>query len=141
MRILLSTLGTIGDIIPFARMARMLLARGHRVTVHCPKQFGEWFPSEVDIVFSGGELPGTRREEFFDQALRETTPIAQKVHFARWFYGLGESDERARAYYVRACQVFKSHDLALINVLDHIGQIAAEHIDLPWVSYVSHPPT
>jgi sterol 3beta-glucosyltransferase len=140
MRILLSTLGTIGDIVPFARMARMLLGRGHRVTVHCPRQFGGWFPSEAGIVFSGGELPATRREEFFDQALRVTTPIAQKVHFARWFYGLGESDERARAYYNRACQVFQTHDLALINVLDHIGQIAAEHIDLPWVSYVSRPP-
>jgi len=140
MRILLSTLGTTGDIIPFARMARMLLVRGHEVTVHCPKQFGEWFPSEADIVFPDGELSATRREMLFDQALRETTPIAQRVHFARWFYGLGESDERARAYYDRACQVFKSHDLALINVLDHIGQIAAEHIDLPWVAYVSRPP-
>jgi len=140
MRILLSTLGTIGDIIPFARMARMLLTRGHSVTVHCPRQFGEWFPSGADIVFSAGELAATRREELIDQALRETTPIAQRVHFARWFYGLGESDERAREYYDRACQVFKPHDLALINVLDHIGQIAAEHIDLPWVSYVSRPP-
>ena len=120
MRILLSTLGTIGDILPFARMARLLLGRGHRVTVHCPRQFGGWFPSGAGIVFSAGELPATRREAFFDQALRVTTPIAQKVHFARWFYGLGESDERARAYYNRACQVFKTHDLALINVLDHI---------------------
>jgi sterol 3beta-glucosyltransferase len=140
MRILLSTLGTIGDIIPFARLARLLLARGHQVTVHCSEQFGEWFPSGANVVFAAGGISRAAQERIFDRALREKTPGAQKFHFARWFYGLGETDERARAYYARARQTFESHDLALINVLDHIGQIAAEHIGLPWVCYVSRPP-
>ncbi len=140
MRILLSTLGTVGDIIPFARMARLLLARGHGVTVHCPEQFGGWFPAGAKVVFSGGDIPSATQKKIFDQALREATPSAQKFHFARWFYGLGETDERARAYYDRARQTFEPHDLALINILDHIGQIAAEHIGLPWVCCVSRPP-
>jgi UDP:flavonoid glycosyltransferase YjiC (YdhE family) len=141
MRILLSTLGTSGDIIPFARMAHLLLSRGHLVTIHCPRQFGGWFPSAANIIFSAGYISNAKRDVIFERALRETTPNAQKVLFARWFYGLGETDERARAYYNHARQIFESHDLALINVIDHIGQIAAEHIGLPWVCYTSRPPS
>jgi UDP:flavonoid glycosyltransferase YjiC (YdhE family) len=140
MRILLSTLGTAGDIIPFARMARVLLERGHKVTVHCSERYGGWFPPGANVVFSGGDISCALQKEIFDQALRQSTPSDQKFHFARWFYGLGDSDERAREYYNGACQTFQSHDLALINVLDHIGQIAAESIGLPWASYVSRPP-
>jgi UDP:flavonoid glycosyltransferase YjiC (YdhE family) len=140
MRILLSTLGTAGDIIPFARMASVLLDRGHEVTVHCPERYAGWFPPRANIVFSGGEIPCALRKKIFEQALCETTAIAQKFHFSRWFYGLGDSDDRAQDYYDRALQTFATHDLALINVLDHIGQITAEHIGLPWVSYMSRPP-
>ena len=141
MRILLSTLGTTGDIIPFARMASVLLERGHEVTVHCSERYAGWFPPRANIVFSGGEIPCALRKKIFEQALCETTTIAQKFHFSRWFYGLGDTDERAREYYNRALQTFPPHDLALINVLDHIGQITAEHIGLPWVSYISRPPS
>jgi len=140
MRILLSTLGTAGDILPFARMTRLLLARGHRVTVHCSEQFAGWFPPGANVVFAAGGISRAAQDLIFDRALHETTPGAQIFHFARWFYGLGESDERAQAYYDHACQTFASHDLALINTLDHIAQIAADHIGLPWVCYKSRPP-
>lgn len=140
MKILLSTLGTAGDIVPFVRLSKRLLARGHRVTVHCPDPFGSWFPSAARATPSAGGISIPEQELIFELALHERDPIAQKFHFARWFYGLGEGEERARAYHDRAREVFKEHDLALINSLDHIGQVVAEHAGMPWACYSSRPP-
>ncbi len=140
MRIVLSTFGTAGDIIPFVRLSRALHGRGHKVTVHCWEHFRTWFPSEAEFVPAAGGVDAAEFDRTMDLALRQASPVAQKYHYARAFYGLGDGDARARAYYDRARDTFESHDLALINVLDHVGQAAAEHNGLPWVSYVSRPP-
>lgn len=140
MHVALSTFGTAGDIIPFARIARSLLERGHRVTVHSWQQFASWFPDGVEFAAMGGGATAAQVDQAFDLALRESSPQAAIVHFCRMFYGLGEGAARARAHYAGAREALAGHDLALVNVLDHVSQAAANELALPWASYSSRPP-
>ena len=139
-RFLLSTFGTAGDIIPFARLAGALLGRGHAVTVHSWEHYRAWFPAEALFVPAGGGVVEREVDENLAWAIEAPSFPEQVRRFGRLFYGLGEGAARARAYYDRAREGFAGHDVALINVLDHIGQAAAERIGLRWACYASRPP-
>ncbi len=140
MRVLLSTFGTAGDIIPFARLADALMRRDHAVTVHSWEQYRSWFPVSATFVDTGASVSPDAFAAGFTDALRAQSFVDQVLHFARVFYGLGDGASRARAYYERACTAFAGHDLAVINALDHVGQAAATDIGLRWLSYTSRPP-
>jgi len=140
VRVLLSTLGTGGDIIPFARLAAALTRRGHAVTVHAWEQYHSWFPADVAFVATGASVSADALASGFAVALRASSFVEQVREFARTFYGLGEGTDRARAYYEAACAAFAGHDIALINALDHVGQAAATDVGLRWLSYTSRPP-
>ena len=138
-RFLLATLGTLGDVIPFVRLARELIARGHHVTVHSWEQFASWFPPGARFVSSGGSVDATELATMMDEALRATTHVEQMTRFAETFYGLG-GVERARAHLSTVREALAGQDFAIINVLDHVAQLAASDMDVPWASYASRPP-
>lgn len=136
----LSSFGTAGDIIPFARLSRALTTRGHAVTIHSWAHYRSWFPADAAFVPAGGGVDANEVEACLDRALRAPDFIEQVRRFGRLFYGLGAGEARARAYYGRARETFAGHDLAVINSLDHVGQAAAEDSGLRWVGYTSRPP-
>jgi UDP:flavonoid glycosyltransferase YjiC (YdhE family) len=140
MRLVLSTFGTAGDIIPFARLERELGRRGHEVTVHTWEHYRGWFAPGTAFAAMGGGVDAAEVDRTLDWALRAPTPFAQVDRFARLFYGLGDGPARVRAAYGRALEVFAGHERAVINVLDHVGQAAAERLGIPWVAYTSRPP-
>src|SRR5262249_7958763 len=139
MRLVLSTFGTVGDIIPFARLARALGQRGDEVTIHTWEHYRSWFPAGTPFVAMGGGAHAAEVDRTLEHALRAPTPFAQVDRFARMFYGLGDGTARVRAAWGRALEAFAGHDLAVINVLDHVGQAAAEKLGVPWIAYTSRP--
>lgn len=139
-RILLSTLGTLGDVIPFVRLAENLLARGHAVTVHSWQQFATWFPAGASFAAIAGGVDEAELHATLDEALRAPSFVTQKKRFARMFYGLGDGTARARAGYEHAREIMPGHELAVINVLDHVAQLAAIDAGVAWASYASRPP-
>lgn len=138
MRVALFTIGTAGDIIPFARAARALVARGHEVTVCTWAQYAAWFDAPARFVAAADSPSPAEVDELFDVALREPDPQEQIWHFCRLFYG--RDGARARAAYRHAKELVTGHDAALINVLDHPAQVAATDARVPWASYCSRPP-
>jgi UDP:flavonoid glycosyltransferase YjiC (YdhE family) len=133
MRVLLSTIGTIGDILPMARCASALVARGCDVTVHSWEQFRAWVPAGAHFVPAATGLDARELLAVFESALRAPTIPDQVRVFARGFY------RGARDYYLRAKDAFAGHDAALIGCLDHIGYVAARELEIPALIYRSHP--
>lgn len=140
MRVLLSTIGTAGDVIPFARVARALAARGHAVTVHAWEHYRGWFDASAAFHPAGGGVTDAEVDEGLEHALREPSPWGQIARFGRLFYGLGAGTARAEGAWASARAALAGQDLALINVLDHTAQAAARALGVPWVSYASRPP-
>ncbi|MFO0749875.1 MAG: hypothetical protein U1F43_30020 [Myxococcota bacterium] len=139
MRIFLSTFGTAGDVVPFTRLARGLLERGHAVTAHSWSMYRGLFPAGVDFVAAGHD-GSAELAASLEEALRLPSPWLQIRRVARIFYGLGDGDAAARAYYARCREAMAGHTLAVCNVLDHVGQAAAELAGIPWVGWASRPP-
>jgi sterol 3beta-glucosyltransferase len=140
MKLVLSTIGTIGDVIPFVRLAQELVRRGHEVTAYSWQQFASWFAPPVRFVAVDGGVGEDELHATLDEALRAPGFVEQKRVFARMFYGLGDGPHRVEAGYRRAREVFVGHDFAVVNVLDHVGQLAAIDAGVPWASYASRPP-
>ncbi|MFO0751670.1 MAG: hypothetical protein U1F43_39285, partial [Myxococcota bacterium] len=140
MRIFLSTFGTAGDVVPFTRLARGLLERGHAVTAHSWSMYRGLFPAGVDFVAAGHDVAPAELAASLEEALRLPSPWLQIRRVARIFYGLGDGDAAARAYYARCREAMAGHTLAVCNVLDHVGQAAAELAGIPWVGWASRPP-
>jgi len=140
MRIALTTLGSDGDIVSFSRLASALLARGHDVTVCSWAFYRQRFPDGVRFV----AVPGPEGYEdlhlAFAEALALPTPWDQLRRFARCFVGLDEPPGRAEAAFATLRAVMADRDMAVSNVLDHLGQAAAEAEGVPWLSWASRPP-
>ena len=140
MRLFLSTFGTEGDVLPFAHLAELLIARGHAVTAHSWSQYTDAFPSGVRFVCAGDDVAAVDLDRALAQGLALSSPWDQVHHFAQTFYGLGASDQRAAAYFSRCAEALSGHDLAVCNVLDHLGHAAAERAQIPWTVLTSRPP-
>lgn len=139
MRVALSTFGTLGDIIPFARLASALVARGHAVTYHTWEQFRGWVPDGVAFAPAAGGIDARESEAYMLAALRASAggAILEQVRaFAHMFYG---DVARSRAYYTRARELFAGHDVVVTTGLDQFGQLAADELEITWLCYRSHP--
>src|SRR5262249_17875353 len=112
VRVLLSTFGTAGDIIPFARLADALGARGHSVTAHSWAHYAGWFSPAARFVPAAGGIGEEDLDRNLDWSLRAPSFVDQVRRFARLFYGLGDGAARARAYFERARDAFAGHDIA-----------------------------
>ena len=134
MRIILSNIGTFGDINPLIAIALELKRRGHQPVMAVPAVYGpkivplgiEFHPVRPDLDPKNTLLAemvydvrkGTERglREFLFPALRETY----------------DDLTAAATIPVRA-------DLLLVGELNYAGPIVAEVIGIPWASYVLAP--
>ncbi len=140
MRILLSTFGTGGNIVPSTRLAAALLARGHLVTAHTWTQYQHWYPADVAFTPAAIDPDVEALHGALAEALSMASPWRQIRRFAELFYGLGGDDAPARAYFDRAAAVMGGQQLVVCDVLDHLGQAAAEAAGVPWIGWASRPP-
>ncbi|TNF32717.1 MAG: hypothetical protein EP329_09340, partial [Deltaproteobacteria bacterium] len=139
MRVLLSMIGSGGDVLPFTRLAVALLARGHAVTVQTWRQYHGWFPDGARVVAPGHDVDATALHRAFTEALPLGTPWDQIGRFARTFYGLDRGRAAALAAAAHAREVATGHDLAICDVLDHMGQLGCDAAGVPWFSWASRP--
>ena len=137
MRIVVSTLGTHGDVIPLARLAAALAARGHDVTAHAWPLYaallaapGVTFAPSAAVVTTA-DLDDTAR-----RAVLAPTPGAQVRCFVERFY-LDQLD----AYHRTVRQAIAGAQLAIINVIDHVAQATADALGVPWIGWHSRPLT
>jgi UDP:flavonoid glycosyltransferase YjiC (YdhE family) len=140
MRVFVSTFGSAGDTLPFVRLAAALLARGHAVTVHTWSQYLAWFSDGCERVASGYRVSPEELDRMFDDSVACPSPLEQVRVCARYFYGLGQGDGPARAYYARCREAIAGHDLAVCNTLDHLAQAAADAAGVRCTLWASRPP-
>ena len=132
----MSTLGTVGDVLPLARLAPALVARGHDLTLHSWPMYQALLEVPgARFVAAASAVTEERLQLTMAQALRAAHPAQQVAQLAQLFYV-----ESAAAYYARICQLLAGADLAILNVLDHVAQAAAEVLCIPWVGWRSRPP-
>lgn len=127
-RILITTVGTLGDVIPFVRLARVLASRGHRITMalnpaleqtareagletmSCGRPYG---PDEVRKNVSLFDPSAPPDVETIRRRFRE-------LQLDRTFHDL-----------VRACQ---NTDLLLSASLQGVASWVHERTDIPWIN-------
>lgn len=134
MRIALATVGTTGDVLPFAALAQALVGRGHEVTAI------SWRLHEPAFAASGAHFeaagPLTTASDVAEtaaQAAAASSPTRQ-VTVLRDFH-LRDGREHYRQLRAR----LDGHDLAVIHGIHSLAQAAADDIALPWASAVFDP--
>lgn len=136
MRISLHTVGTRGDLLPFARLAQALLGRGHEVLVHSLGYAAESFSATgATFVTAGGGHTQTGWEQALADALRQRQPLPMIGRVVRYLYVEGAAE-----FLASAARVIASSDLSIINVGDHLSQAAAMIAARPWVLWAARPP-
>lgn len=134
-RILLTTVGTTGDVQPYLALARGLISRGHRVRACSHAIHRERF-LQHGIEFVGGGPPFTI--EGFNELLRDVSkemdPYRQFVMLAERFF-LQEPERQFEEHRKATEDV----DLVVAQRFDWIGQEAAIHAKKPWVSVTFVP--
>lgn len=134
MRIALLTVGTAGDVMPFAALAGALVARGHEVTGVSWELHREAFARSGARFEAAG--PSTTAEDISataERAAAEKSPTAQ-VAVLRDFH-LRE----AGAHYRRLRALLAGQDLAVIHGIHSLAQAAADDTATRWASAVFDP--
>jgi UDP:flavonoid glycosyltransferase YjiC (YdhE family) len=135
LKVALTTIGTAGDIVPFAVLAQALVDRGHEVTVHACAFERAGFPEHVRFIAAGGGHTRAGLDHALAAAVAAPDALAQVRACARYFYGHGGA-----AYHASALGACAGAELVVANVIDHLGQAAAQVIGVPWVALASRPP-
>ncbi|HET6379435.1 MAG TPA: nucleotide disphospho-sugar-binding domain-containing protein [candidate division Zixibacteria bacterium] len=134
MRIALATVGTTGDVRPFAALAAGLVEAGHRVTaVSWELHRCAFDATGTEFVAAG---PATTAEAIHDTAVRAAAARnpADQVAVLRDFH-LRE----APAHYRRLREVLPGHDLVLLHGIHALAQAAARDARLRWATAVFDP--
>jgi sterol 3beta-glucosyltransferase len=137
MRITLATVGTGGDMVPFARLARALVARGHEVSVHAWGFMSELFTGVgARFCAAGGGHTRAGLDAAFSTALRQPSPLQMIVTVVRFIHVEGAAE-----FYASARAALTGADLAIINLGDHLSQAAATALGTPWILWSATPPS
>jgi hypothetical protein len=120
MRIALATVGTTGDVRPFAALAGALAARGHDVTVaswelHRPVFAGP----AARFVASGPETTDADVRRTAAEAAAQRSPLRQ-VSVLRAFHL-----RQAAAHYAQLRAVLHGHDLVVLHGIHALAEAAA----------------
>ena len=134
MRVVVATVGTTGDVLPFAALIERLVAAGHVVTAV------SWDQHRAILAEAGAEAlvagPATTADDVrrtAAEAARRTSPLDQ-VAVLRDFHL-----RDAAAHYRRLAGVLPGHDLAIVHGIHSLAEAAARDSGLPWASAVFDP--
>ena len=133
MRIALATVGTTGDVAPFAVMARALVARGHEVTaITWPVHRTALAEPGVRAESAGPHAdPARIAAVAADAAARgpmEQVAVLRDFHLADGV-----------AHYRRLRELLPGHDLVLLHGIHALAHAAALDLGLRWASVVFDP--
>jgi len=133
MRVALATVGTSGDIRPFALLARELVARGHEVTaITWPVHQTALSLPGVHVETAGPHADPARiatvAAEAAEKGPMDQVAVLRDVHLA-------DGD----AHYRRLRQLLPGHDLVLLHSIHGLAHAAALDLGLRWASVVFDP--
>jgi sterol 3beta-glucosyltransferase len=134
MRIALATVGTTGDVRPFAALGGALVARGHDVTVACWELHRPVFAGvAVRFVACGPTTTDADVRQTAAEATAQRSPLRQ-VSMLRVFH-LREAAE----HYAQLRAVFRGHDLVVLHVIHALAEAAARDEGLAYVTAAFDP--
>jgi len=134
MRIAVVTVGTLGDIGPFAALAAELAARGHAVTaISWELHRARLERPGVTFVSAGPPVSEALLRETAAAAARERSPMRQ-VTVLRDFH-LRE----AGAHLASLRDRLAGHELAVIHGIHSLAQAAAQDVGIRWATVVFDP--
>ncbi len=134
MRLALATVGTSGDVRPFAALASALAHRGHQVTAVSWSLHGPTFDGSGAGFQPAG--PATTNADIAQTAVRaaaERSPTAQ-VAVLRDFH-LRDAGQ----HYRQLRELLEGQALAVIHGIHSLAQAAADDAGVPWASAVFDP--
>jgi UDP:flavonoid glycosyltransferase YjiC (YdhE family) len=133
MRIALATVGTTGDIAPFARLAGALASRGHEVTaISWPVHRLALAQPGVRVEVAGPHADSARIAAVAADAASRG-PMDQVAVLRDFHLADGE------AHYRRLRSLLPGHDLVLLHGIHALAQAAALDEGLPWATAVFDP--
>ncbi|HET6745546.1 MAG TPA: glycosyltransferase [Candidatus Limnocylindria bacterium] len=134
MRIALATVGTTGDVVPFAALARALGAGGHDVTAISWELHRRAF-EEAGVSFAAAGPPTTWQEiaQTAHRAAAASSPLAQVV-VLRDFH-LRDAED----HYRRLLELIPGHDLVLLHGIHSLAEAATRDLGTRWASAVFDP--
>jgi UDP:flavonoid glycosyltransferase YjiC (YdhE family) len=133
MRIALATLGTTGDVLPFATLARALVQRGHQVTaVTWPVHAAALSQPGVRVEVAGPHADPARIDEVAARASGQG-PMEQ-VAILRDFHL-----EDGMAHLRRLGELLPGHDLVLLHGIHALAHAAVLDGGLRWATAVFDP--
>jgi UDP:flavonoid glycosyltransferase YjiC (YdhE family) len=133
MRIALATVGTSGDVRPFALLARELVARGHDVTaITWPVHRAALNVPGVRVETAGPHADAARIASVAADAA-EKGPMDQVGVLRDFHLADGEAHER------RLRELLPGHDLVLLHSIHGLAHAAALDLGLRWATVVFDP--
>ncbi|HEY6608026.1 MAG TPA: glycosyltransferase [Candidatus Limnocylindria bacterium] len=133
MRIALATVGTTGDVAPFAALAERLVARGHEVTaITWPVHRTALAVPGVRVEIAGPHADPARITAIAAEAASRG-PLDQ-VGVLRDFH-LADGEE----HYRRLMHLLPGHELVVLHGIHALAHAAALDAGLPWISAVFDP--
>ena len=134
MRVALATVGTTGDVVPFAALAAALRAGGHQVTTVSWELHRPTLEPVADRFVAAG--PGTTWEDVADTARRAAaarSPLDQ-VAVLRDFHL-----RDAPSHHAQLVSALAGHDLVVLHGIHALAEAAAADVGAPWATAVFDP--
>ena len=133
MRIALATVGTIGDVLPFATLARALVERGHEVTaITWPVHAAALSQPGVRVEVAGPHADPARIEEVAARAAgrgpMEQVAILRDFHL-----------EDGAAHLRRLGELLPGHDIVLLHGIHALAHATVLEAGLRWATAVFDP--
>jgi sterol 3beta-glucosyltransferase len=133
MRIALATVGTTGDVRPFATLATRLVERGHDVTaISWPVHRTALSQAGVQVEVAGPHADPARIATVAAEAA-ERGPMEQVAILRDFHLADGES------HYRRLRELLPGNDLVLLHGIHALAQAAAMDLGIPWATAVFDP--
>lgn len=133
MRIALATVGTTGDIRPFAILARRLVERGHEVTAICwPVHRAALGQPGVRVEVAGPHADPARIASVAADAAQRG-PLEQVAVLRDFHLADGE------AHYRRLRELLPGHDVVLLHGIHALAHAAVLDLGLRWATAVFDP--
>jgi rhamnosyltransferase subunit B len=131
MRIVITSIGSFGDVFPYIGLARGLEARGHELTLAMPGYYRETVEKEgIRFVSTRPDINPNDLETIG----RIMNPRTGSEYLVRWLFGppLRESFDDLLA-------ATRGADLMITHPITYAAPVVAEHLGIRWASTVLAP--